>query len=65
MSSPILADGGRPSEDDLIKALAIYFDAPECAAVAWLSGIHQHFDAKAATERIAAQSTYTMFEEHK
>lgn len=53
MKSPLLYNGGAPSEDDMISALATYFDAPKSAAISWLTMIHIRFDAKAAAERLA------------
>ena len=49
-------NGGNPSEDDLIRALAKAFDAPESAAIAWLAAIHVRFDARAAQERLVERS---------
>ena len=58
--SQFLYKGAAPSEDDIIQALSKAFDAPESAAIAWLSVIHIRFDPKAAAERLAARSEYTM-----
>lgn len=55
MSSPIAENGGCPTEDQIIQALAKAFEAPEAAAIAWLAAIHIRFDAKAAQERLAAR----------
>ena len=55
MSSPILFNGGQPTEDELIQGLAQAFEAPEAAAISWLAAIHNRFDAKAAQERLAAR----------
>ena len=44
--------GGMPSQDEIIAALALHFDAPKSAAVAWLAALAVHFDARAAQERI-------------
>lgn len=50
-----LQNGGMPTVAMIIKALAEHFDAPEAAAIVWLQAIHQHFDAKAANEALAAR----------
>ena len=51
-----LDHGGVPTEDQIIKALAKAFDAPESAAISWLSAIHIRFDARAAQERLVERS---------
>ena len=50
-------NGGRPTEDQIIQALAKAFEAPEAAAIAWLGDIHTRFDARAAQERLVERST--------
>lgn len=45
-------EGGVPTEDEIIQALARAFDAPEAAVITWLAAIHVRFDAKAAQERL-------------
>lgn len=44
--------GGRPTDDEIVRALAEAFDAPESAAIAWLASIHTRFDARSAQERV-------------
>lgn len=60
MSADLNYGGGMPSEDQIIQALAKSFDAPEAAAIAWLAAMVARFDFKAAAERLAERSTYTM-----
>jgi hypothetical protein len=46
------SNGGVPKEDEIIKALAKAFGAPEAAAITWLAAIATRFDARAAQERL-------------
>lgn len=56
MSAAPTFNGGQPTEDELISALADYFQAPEAAAISWLSSIKNRFDPKAAAERLAERN---------
>jgi hypothetical protein len=51
-----IQDGVKPTHDELIEALARFFDAPESAAISWLQDIVRTFDARAANERLAKRT---------
>jgi hypothetical protein len=48
-----IQDGIKPTHDQIIEALARFFDAPESAVISWLGDIVRNFDSRAANERLA------------
>lgn len=56
MSGIYLGNGGIPSDDELIQAIAKAFDAPEAAAIAWLARVKITFDPRAAQERLVERA---------
>lgn len=51
-----IQDGVKPTHDQIIEALARFFDAPESAVISWLGDIVRNFDARAANERLAKRT---------
>jgi hypothetical protein len=45
----------RPTDDEIIAAVAAALDAPEAVALVWLVSMFRSFDPKAAAERLAAR----------
>ena len=46
----------RPSDDEIVTALAMHFKCPEAVTLSWLTSMHAHFDPKKLAENLAARA---------
>lgn len=47
------AGDNRPTDDDIVRGIALHFGCPDAVALSWLTSMLVHFDPRAASERMA------------